>query len=54
MVGDTKNLAPTLKEGRKRKKNHQFWNSMIAGLVVFSSLVSGPVCVCLLDMLGTL
>jgi hypothetical protein len=41
---------PTL-EGGKRKKNHQFWNSRIAGLVISNSLVSSPVCVCLLSML---
>jgi hypothetical protein len=52
IVGDqTANKAP--KPLKKRgKKNHQFWNSRIAGLVVFSCLVSSPVCVCLLGMLG--
>jgi hypothetical protein len=39
---------------RGEKKNHQFWNSRIAGLVVFSSLVSSPVCECLLGTLGAL
>jgi hypothetical protein len=54
MVGDqTANQAgKPLKRGEK--KSHQFWNSMIAGLVVFSSLVSSPVCECLLGMLGAL
>jgi hypothetical protein len=34
--------AKPLKKGEK--KSHQFWNGRIAGLVVFSSLVSSPVC----------
>jgi hypothetical protein len=44
--------AKPLKKEEKEKKNHQFWNNRIAGLVVFTSLVSSPVCVCLLGMLG--
>jgi hypothetical protein len=54
MVDDqTANLAAKpLKKGEK--KNHQFWNNRIAGLVVFSSLVSSTVCECLLRMLGAL
>jgi hypothetical protein len=54
MVGDqTANQAANpLKKGEK--KNHQFWNSRAAGLVVFSSSVSSPVCECLLGMLGAL
>jgi hypothetical protein len=49
MVGDqiANQAAKTLKKGEKEKKNHQFWNSRIASLSVFSSLVSNPVCVCL-------
>jgi hypothetical protein len=54
MVGDqTANQATKPLKGEK-KNNHQFWNSRIAGLVVFSSLVSSPVCECLLGTLGTL
>jgi hypothetical protein len=54
MVGDqtTNQAAKPLKKGGK--KNHQFWNSKIVGLVVFTSLASTPVCVCLLGMLGAL
>jgi hypothetical protein len=54
MVGDqtAHQAGKCLKKGEK--KNHQFWNSRIAGLVVFSSLVSSPVCECLLGMLGAL
>jgi hypothetical protein len=54
MVGDqTPNqTAKPFKKGEK--KNHQFWNSRIAGLVVFSSLVSSPVCACLLGKFGAL
>jgi hypothetical protein len=46
--------AKPLKKGEKekKKKNHQFWNSRIAGLVVVTPLVSSPVCVCLLGTLG--
>jgi hypothetical protein len=48
--GQTVNQADKLlKKGEK--KNHQFWNSRIAGLVVFSALVSSPVCECLLGSL---
>jgi hypothetical protein len=57
MVGDqtANQAAKPLKKGEKeKKKNHQFWNSRIAGLVVFISLVSIPVCVCLLGVLGAL
>jgi hypothetical protein len=55
MMGDQRanQAAKPLKKG-ERKKNHQFWNSRIAGLAVFSSLVSSPVCVYLLGMLGAL
>jgi hypothetical protein len=51
MVGDqtVNQTSKPLKKGEK--KNHQFWNSRIAGLVVFSSLVSSSVCVCLLGTL---
>jgi hypothetical protein len=44
MVGDqiANQAGEPLKKG---EKNHQFWNSRIANLVVFSSLVSSPVCV---------
>jgi hypothetical protein len=54
MVGEqtTNQAAKPLKKGGK--KNHQFWNSKIVGLVVFTSLASTPVCVCLLGMLGAL
>jgi hypothetical protein len=53
MVGDqiANQAAKPLKKG---EKNHQFWNSRIAGLVGFSSLVSSPVCECLSGMLGAL
>jgi hypothetical protein len=56
MVGDQSGnqAAKPFKKGEKEKKNHQFCNSRIAGLVVFSSLVSSPVFVCLLGTLGTL
>jgi hypothetical protein len=57
MVGDqTANQAAKLlkKGGKKRRKNHQFWKSRIAVLVVLSSLVSIPVCECLLGTLGAL
>jgi hypothetical protein len=49
MVGDqtANQAAKPLKKGEKEKKNHQFWNSRIAGLVVFTSLVSSPTCVSL-------
>jgi hypothetical protein len=46
--------AKPLKREKKKKKYHQFWNSRIAGLVVLNSLVSSPVCLCLLGMLGAL
>jgi hypothetical protein len=39
--------AKPLKKGEKEKKNHLFWNNRIAGLVVFTSLVSHPVYVSL-------
>jgi hypothetical protein len=42
------------KSKRKRKKNHQFWNSRFSGLVVVTSLVSSPVCVFLLGILAAL
>jgi hypothetical protein len=52
-VGDqTENQAA--KPLKKGEKNHQFWNSRIAGLVVFTSLVSSPVSVCFLGTLGAL
>jgi hypothetical protein len=58
MVGDqtVNQAAKPLKKGEilEEKKIHQFWSSRIAGLVVFTSLVSGPVCVCLLGTLGAL
>jgi hypothetical protein len=56
MVGDqTANQAvKSLRRGEKKEKNHQFWNSRIAGLVGFSFLMSNPVCVCLLGTLGAL
>jgi hypothetical protein len=55
MVGDqtANQAAKPLKKGEKQKQK-QFWNSRIAGLVAFSSLVSSPVCECLLGTLGTL
>jgi hypothetical protein len=51
MVGDqtANQAAKPLK--KVEKNNHQFWNSRIAGLVVFSSLVCSLVCVCLLSSL---
>jgi hypothetical protein len=54
MVGDQRanQAGKPLKKGEK-KKNHQFWNSRIAGLVVFT-LVSSPVCEYLLGTLGAL
>jgi hypothetical protein len=54
MVGDqTANQAANpLKKETKKKKNHQFWNSRIAILVV--PLASRPVCVCLLGRFGAL
>jgi hypothetical protein len=56
MVGDqtANQAAKSLKKGEKEKKNQHFWNSRIAGLVVITSLVSSPVCGCLLGMLGAL
>jgi hypothetical protein len=55
MVGDqTANQAAKPLKRAKKKKNHQFWNSRIAGLNVFASLVSRPVCVCPFGMLGVL
>jgi hypothetical protein len=39
---------------KREKENYLFWNSRIAGLVVFSSLVSSPVCEYLLGTLGAL
>jgi hypothetical protein len=56
MVGDqTANQAakPLMKGEKEKKKNHQFWNGRIAVSYV-NSLVSSPVCVCLLGMLGAL
>jgi hypothetical protein len=55
MVGDqtANQAAKPLKKGEKQKQK-QFWNSRIAGLVGFISLVSSPVCECLLGTLGTL
>jgi hypothetical protein len=48
MVGDQtgNQAAKPLKKGEKEKeKSHQFWNSRIVVIVIFSSLVSSPVCV---------
>jgi hypothetical protein len=39
---------------KAEKKNHPFWNSRIAGLFVFSSLLSNPVCERLLGTLQAL
>jgi hypothetical protein len=57
MVGDqtANQAAKPLKKGeKKKKKNHQFWNSRIADLVVFISSVCSLVCVCLLGTDGAL
>jgi hypothetical protein len=57
MMGDqSANQAakPLKKREKEKKKIHQFWNRRIAGLIVFTSLVSSPVCVCLSGMLGAL
>jgi hypothetical protein len=56
MVGDqtANQAAKPFKKGEKEKKYHQFWNSRIACLVAFNSLVSSPVCECLLGTLGSL
>jgi hypothetical protein len=45
MVGDqtANQAAEPLKKGEEEKKNQQFWSSRIAGLAVFTSLVSSPV-----------
>jgi hypothetical protein len=53
-LSNSKPGCQTLKERRKRKKNHQFWNSRIASLVVVSPLVSSPVSLHLLGTLGAL
>jgi hypothetical protein len=57
MLGDqtANQVAKLLKKREKeKKKNHQFWKSRIASAAVFTSLVSSPVCVCLLGTLGNL
>jgi hypothetical protein len=51
MVGDqtANQAAKPLEKGEKEiKKNLEFWNRRIASLVVFSPLLSSPVCVSLM------
>jgi hypothetical protein len=57
MLGDqtANQIAKPFKKGEKEKeKNHQFWNSRIAGSVLISPLASSPVCVHLLGMFEAL